>query len=138
MNTAPIALIAWVPLQHLWVYLTNTSVMSAVQVGLLSLIVYIVMERTLRKFRLLVKPLTKGEPVANGFVQGLTQLNMGLGLLLTFSGVFGLIASGGGRDGDWSLLLALGSSALGYSGYAVCALAVVVDAAPHPRRRTTR
>lgn len=130
-------LIAWVPLQHLWTYLSNTSVMSAVQVGLLSLIVYLVTERGLRKFRLVFEPLPQGEPVANGFVQGLTQLNMGLGLLLTFSGVFGLIACGAGEDGDWSLLLALGSSALGYSGYAVCALAVVLDAAPHPRERKT-
>lgn len=117
---------SWIPCEHLWNYLTHTSAVSVVQVALLALIVHLVSVRSFRRLGWGGDPLAAAEAVANEFIQGLTQLNVGLGLLLTFSGVYGYIGAGQEDDG-WSLLLALGSSALGYSAYAVCAVGPIVD-----------
>lgn len=113
---------------HLVEYLRNTPLVSAGQFILLALIFHLVFYRSLCRLGWLGAALRTPERVANDTVESLVQLNVGLGLLLTFSGVYGLIGAGGGTaDGNWPLLLALGSSALGYSGYAACALGSVLD-----------
>jgi len=113
--------------RYLGEYLRNTSMLSVVQVVLLAAIVHLLVYRSLRCLGWIGAALRAPEGVANEMVESLVQLNVGLGLLLTFSGVYGLIGAGGGEDGNWSLLMALGSSALGYSGYAACALGSVFD-----------
>jgi len=122
---------------HLVEYLRNTPLVSAGQFILLALIFHLVFYRSLRRVGWIGDALRTPERVANDLVESLVQLNVGLGLLLTFSGVYGLIGSGGGtEDGNWPLLLALGSSALGYSGYAACALGSVLDSVGKRERVT--
>lgn len=112
---------------HLFEYLSNTSLLSAVQIGVLYLIVALLIARTCRVLRLPgTTPLPAEEPVANDLVQGLTQLCVGMGLVLTFAGVFQFIG-GDQSQGSWALLLALGSSAIGYSSYALTALGSIAD-----------
>jgi len=112
---------------YLFDYLANTSWVSLVQVALLAAILHLVIYRSLRRLGWLGEALRPQERVANELVDSLAQLNVGLGLLLTFSGVYGLIGAGQSNDGNWSLLMALGSSALGYSSYAACAFGSVLD-----------
>ena len=123
------------PFLHLMAYLSNTSLVSAIQFVLLAAIFHLVVYRSLRRLGWLGSALSSTDRVADDLVQSLAQLNIGLGLLLTFSGVYGLIGAGNGQDGSWPLLMALGSSALGYSGYAACALGSVLDSV---RRDETR
>lgn len=117
----------WFLFVYLVAYLRNTSLVSTVQFVLLAAIFHRVVYRSLRRTGWLGLTLPSKDRVADDLVQSLAQLNIGLGLLLTFSGVYGLIGAGDGQDGNWSLLMALGSSALGYSGYAACALGSVLD-----------
>lgn len=111
----------------LFQYFRNTSIVSVGQFLLLAAIVHLVCYRGLRRLGWLGAPLRPPDRVADELVESLAQLNVGLGLLLTFSGVYGMIGAGDGDDGNWSLLMAQGSSALGYSSYAACALGSVLD-----------
>ncbi len=119
--------IEWTVLPFLFTYLRHTSWISIGQFMLLAAIVFIVLDRASRKAKLYEPALNEDEPICHALTQNMAQLNVGIGLLLTFSGVYGLIGSADSNDGHWSLLMALGSSALGYSAYAACSFGLVLD-----------
>jgi len=114
MNTLP----------HLQRYLWDANWLALVQLMIFGGIIYLVAERTSRCLGVL-RHGAEG-PVANCLVENLTRLCMGLGLLLTFSGLYGYMAAdSSGHQGP--LLMALGSSAIGYSAWTICAAAAVID-----------
>lgn len=108
-------------------YLIASNWLAAMQFGLFVAIMCLLVDRALRATALVGKPLAMDEPVASSTLDSLTRLCLGLGLLLTFSGLYGYIGSGRGGDQD-ALLMALGSSALGYSAWTLAAIAAVIDA----------
>lgn len=114
------------PFPHLIQYLSGSNGLAAVQFVVFVAVFALLVDRAVRAVGWLGRPLACGEPVANAVVDGLTQFCVGLGLLLTFSGLYGYIGSGQGDD-QAALLMALGSSALGYSAWTLCSAAAVVD-----------
>jgi len=114
------------PFPHLIQYLSGSNGLAAVQFVVFVAVFALLVDRAVRAMGWLGRPLASGEPVANAVVDGLTQFCVGLGLLLTFSGLYGYIGSGRGDD-QAALLMALGSSALGYSAWTLCSAAAVVD-----------
>ena len=92
------------PFPHLLQYLSGSNTLAAVQFAVFVTIFALLVDRTLRAFGWLGRPLADGEPVANAVVDGLTQFCVGLGLLLTFSGLYGYIGSG--EPGEQAALLA--------------------------------
>jgi len=111
-------------LPYLQRYLSHSNWLALVQLMIFAAIIYLVAERTVRSVGML-RPVVAG-PVANGLAENLARLCMGLGLLLTFSGLYSYMAAGSTGD-QGPLLLALGSSAIGYSAWTVCAAAAVID-----------
>ncbi|MEO8497452.1 MAG: hypothetical protein ABI614_20465 [Planctomycetota bacterium] len=102
-------------------YLADSNWLALVQMLIFAGIIYLLLARTVGVFRD-----GAGGSVANSLIEHLTQLCMGLGLLLTFSGLYSYMAAGSSGD-QGPLLMALGSSAIGYSGWTVCAAASVID-----------
>ena len=111
---------------HLLRYLTGSNWLATAQFLLFILIMYRLADRALRATGRWGEPLAATEPVARSTMESLARLCLGLGLLLTFSGLYGYIGNHGGDDHQ-SLLMALGSSAIGYSAWTLVAAAAVID-----------
>lgn len=121
---------------HLSRYIAQTNFLSVVQVILLGIVVHQILYRGWCSLAAWPERLKPDQPVADDLVQGAAQLCLGLGLVLTFAGVYGHVGTGGGEDG--SLLLALGSSALGYSAFALTAVGPLIDGIRQRRKPDQR
>ncbi|HPM82082.1 MAG TPA: hypothetical protein PLF81_15350 [Candidatus Anammoximicrobium sp.] len=108
-------------------YLSQSNWLASLQFLVYLGVLYRLLERCLLAAGLFGWQLTPQQRVLDPVLDTLARLCLGMGLLLTFSGLYGYIGSG--TQGDQaSLLLALGSSALGYSAWTFCAVGGVVDA----------
>jgi hypothetical protein len=108
-------------------YLTQSNWLAGVQFAIYLAVLYRLLDRSLRAWGLFGRRLELRQRVADPALDALARLCLGMGLLLTFSGLYGYIGSGSIRD-QAALLLALGSSAVGYSAWTFCAIGAVVDA----------
>ncbi|MCO6454195.1 MAG: hypothetical protein J5I93_02665 [Pirellulaceae bacterium] len=116
-------------------YLIGGGPLAWLQLGLLGLIFQRLMVHGLRRS-------LGEEPVSGGWHDGhleaLVQVCFALGLLLTFSGLYGYLAEGD-TGSQVNLLKALGSSAIGYSAAVLGALAGLLDMlTPGARRELPR
>ena len=108
-------------------YLTQSNWLAGVQFAIYLAVLHRLLDRSLRARGLFGRRLELRQRVADPALDALALLCLGMGLLLTFSGLYGYIGSGSNRD-QAALLLALGSSAVGYSAWTFCAIGAVVDA----------
>lgn len=111
---------------NLRAYLSNAPFLATVQFVVFAVVLYVLIDgcwRALASARNGLSP----HKISGPLLEDLSRLCAGLGLLLTFAGLYAYIASEGPRD-RWSLRLALGSSAIGYSAFTLCALGAVIDA----------
>ena len=108
-------------------YLYQSNGLAAVQFVIYLAVLHRLLDRSVRAGGAFGRRLTPQQRVADPLLDALARLCLGMGLLLTFSGLYGYISSGSSRD-QAALLLALGSSAVGYSAWTFCAIGAVVDA----------
>ncbi len=106
-------------------YLDGNGLLAVVQLAFMAALVHVLIVGLITS---LVPGRNASTLVASQLAQALAQVCIGLGLLLTFSGVYQMVTAGAGQDQN-GLSLALGSSALGYSAWVFCAFGTLVDAA---------
>lgn len=116
----------WQPFGHLSSYLLHSGWIAAVQFALFTAIVCVLADRGLRATGRCGASLADGERITSKMLDQMTCACMGMGLLLTFSGLYTYIGANQQQD-RWPLLLALGSSALGYGAWTIFAFVGVLD-----------
>lgn len=107
-------------------YLSHSGSLAWLQLSVMIALIYVLLDRLLRLTGRFGPPLPGDRAVAGPTAQALTQICVGFGLLLTFSGVYQMITAGNQNDQD-GLSLALGSSALGYSAWVFCSFGSLAD-----------
>ena len=93
-------------------YLYQTNWLATVQFVIDLAVLHRLLDRSLSAVGVIGRFLPPQQRVADPVLDALARLCLGMGLLLTFSGLFGYISSCSGRD-SVTLLLTLGSSAWG-------------------------
>jgi len=113
---------------HLSKYVAHTNLLAYAQLLLFVFLLYRFLVRSLTSTWYRAMSAECDVVIADQFMEELTRLCFALGLLLTFSGLYAYIGNPNSSD-TWSLMLALGSSAVGYSAWTICALGSAVDVA---------
>lgn len=114
------------PLNDLVSYLWGSGWLASIQFALFVALFCGAADRTARAWGWYGPAFEPDEKIASPMLEQLTYACMGMGLLLTFSGLYTFVGLEQ-QDDRQPLLLALGSSALGYGGWTLIAVAGMAD-----------
>ena len=117
----------FIPFPSLAKYLLHCGWLGDAQFGLYVAIFGLLADRGWRKASGDHGGFPQGELVVSKVVEQLTGACMSMGLLLTFAGLYQYIGGANDQQDRWPLLLALGSSALGYTPMMFLQIAGMID-----------
>ncbi len=115
------------PFSSLVDYLTHSGWMANVQFILFVVIFGMLADRAWRSLGWFGNSLPPNERITSKVIDQITSACMSMGLLLTFSGLYQYIGVPSDQQDRWPLLLALGSSAIGYGAMMLFQLVGTLD-----------
>lgn len=115
------------PFKSLVDYLTHSGWMANAQFLMFVAVFAMLADRAWRSIGWFGHSLPEHERIASKVIDQITSACMSMGLLLTFSGLYQYIGVPSDQQDRWPLLLALGSSALGYGSMMLFQLVGTLD-----------